>query len=316
MKHAVLLMLCTFSLSVLGASGCKEAAFTGPPPSAPESSMYKAKSLMAGSVHSGMTTPEGEPASAKSDLGEAGEAQQGDGKPLPIDRKIIQTGDVRVVVTDFPKAEQELLQLVQQHKGYLAKSEISGSVGSTRQGSWKVRVPAAAYNEFRDGVKKLGELERFNSDAQDVTEEYYDLKARIANKEAELAALRKIFEKSTGKIEDVLAVQRELSRAQGELERMKGRQRLLENLTALTTVTVSLVERGSFVPIESPTFGTSISRTFSGSTASLLELGKGIVLVAVAVTPWLPILAILGAMAWLIVRHQHLAPAAAQKPKV
>ena len=40
---------------------------------------------------------------------------------------------------------------------------------------------------------------------------------------AELEAVRKLFDKGAGKIEDLLAVQRELSRAQGELEQMQGR---------------------------------------------------------------------------------------------
>src|SRR2546427_7825607 len=70
--------------------------------------------------------------------------QGGGGKqPAPtVERKIIFTADVQLVVTDVGKAEQELYQFLQDNKGFVTQSEVTGTAGATRNGTWKLRVPA------------------------------------------------------------------------------------------------------------------------------------------------------------------------------
>jgi hypothetical protein len=224
----------------------------------------------------------------------------------PVERKIVYTATVKLVVADFGKAEQDLEQLAKANKGYMSQAEVSGAAGGSRQGLWKVRIPVARFNEFREAIKKLGELIRYASDANDVTEEYYDLEARIKNKEAEVADLRNLHDKGSAKIDDVLAVKRELKRATEELDQLKARQRVLENLIELTTVTVEMHERGTYMPPESPTFDTTIGRTFAGSIDALVAVGKALVLVMVALTPWLPVIAVFVVPLWWI-RRRHKA---------
>jgi hypothetical protein len=171
---------------------------------------------------------------------------------------------------------------------------------------WKVRIPGARFNEFREAVKKLGELIRYASDANDVTEEYYDLQARIENKEKEVKKLRELYDSATGKLDDVLKVRPELEKATEDLDRLKARQRVLENLIELTTVTVEMYERGTYMPPESPTFDTTIGRTFAGSIDALVAVGKALVLVVVALTPWLPVIAVFVVPLWWI-RRRHKA---------
>lgn len=250
-----------------------------------------------------------EPAAGK-DL----EEKQAAGKEK-IDRKIIQTADVNLTVSDFNKAEQELNQIVALHKCYYADSEIVGRSGSKRQGRWKIRVPVGQYSQVVEAVKKLGDLERYSSDAKDVTEEYYDLQNRIQNKESELAAVRKLFDKGSGKIEDILALQRELSRAQGELEQLKGRHKLLDNLTELTTLNVAMQERDAFTPTEPKTFGEIIAQTWDRSTSALVTTGKTAILIAVALAPWLPVFAALALAYWLGPRRWLAQPSPRQSPQ-
>src|SRR5580765_7212307 len=107
-------------------------------------------------------------------------------KQAAIERKIIYNADIQITVADFGKAEQDLLQIVEANKAYAAQAEVTGSVGKTRQGLWRVRVPLSKLDAFREETKKLGDLVRYASDAKDVTEEYFDLQVRIKNKEAEL----------------------------------------------------------------------------------------------------------------------------------
>jgi hypothetical protein len=220
------------------------------------------------------------------------EAKQAMDKEAPIERKIVFNAEFELVVTDFVRAEKDLQALIQAHKGWAASADVSGTAGSSQTGTWKVRIPVSRFNEFREAVRKLGDIARYTSDSQDITEEYYDLANRIKSKEQELEALRKLFDKAAGKIEEVLAVQREVSRAQSELEQMKGRQRVLENLSELTTITIHMRERGTYEPTEPPSFGSSVEGTFVGSLNALIGFGKVLVLICVALGPWLIALAL------------------------
>ena len=101
--------------------------------------------------------PPGEGEGGRKDAAQAPKAGGGEKSP-PIERNIIYTADVWLAVTDFAKAEQELAQLIQSNKGYVAHSDVAGSTGGSRQSSWKVRIPVKEFGGFREAVKKLGEL--------------------------------------------------------------------------------------------------------------------------------------------------------------
>jgi Domain of unknown function (DUF4349) len=231
-----------------------------------------------------------------------------------VERKIIRTADVSLIVKDFEIAQQDLRALINQFKDcYIAQAEITGSTGSPRRGHWKVRVPARDFDAFREAAAKLGVPERDVVDSQDVTEEYYDLETRTKNKKVEEQRLLKHLEKSTAKLEEILAVEREISRVRGEIEQQEGRLRLLANLTALTTVSITLQENKNYVPPQAPAFTASISSTFSGSIDLLISCGKGLTLVVVALAPWLPVLALAVLVIWALVRrHARRAPTQVQ----
>ena len=75
--------------------------------------------------------------------------------------------------------------------------------------------------------------------SKDVTDEYVDTTARLKNLEVTEAALIKLMERE-GDVEDILNVQRELTRVQEELERLKGRIKFLEQTSAFSLINVWL----------------------------------------------------------------------------
>ncbi|WP_435020858.1 DUF4349 domain-containing protein [Tundrisphaera sp. TA3] len=205
-------------------------------------------------------------------------------------RKIIFTADVAVTVEDFARAEAAMTRLVAAQGGYLAESNVTGSPGAHRSGHWKARVPVDHFDAFVDGIATLGELVNRRTNSEDVSDEYFDLEARIKNKTAEEARLIRHLDVSTGKLEEILQVERELSRVREEIERMQGRKQVLANLTALTTVNITIHERQGYVPPESPTFSTRMARSFHDSADTLLACGEWLALAAAAITPWIPVI--------------------------
>ena len=94
-----------------------------------------------------------------------------------------------------------------------------------------------------------------------------------------------------------------MSRVRGEIEQLEGTLQKLANLTSLTTVTVIVEERKNYVPPSAPTFANTAGRTFHNSADALVGFLKAIVLVAVAIVPWLPLVIVALAVAWLLARR-------------
>src|SRR5262249_60412343 len=112
----------------------------------------------------------------------------------------------------------------------------------------------------------------------------------------------------TGKLEDILAVERELRRVRGEIEQMQGRLRYLSNMTELSTVTITAIELKNYVPPLSPSFRTEVVRTFQLSVTRLTEFGKAVALVLVALVPWSPLILLLVLfVGWLLRRRRSAA---------
>lgn len=220
-----------------------------------------------------------------------------------LQRKIIYTADVDLVVDDFSDVSARVEELVRQNDGYIASSNLGGSAGDRRSGTWKVRVPVERFDAFLDAARTLGEVRRIGTNSQDVSEEFYDVEARIRNRKREEEQLLKLLAERTGELDDVLAVERELSRVREEVERLEGRLRVLQDLTALTTVTLTVEEVKNYVPAEAATLGTRVQRTFGSSLESLRTTGESLLILAVALSPWLVVLAIPTLISALAVRR-------------
>jgi hypothetical protein len=224
--------------------------------------------------------------------------EPGGGEATP-ERKIIHTARVELHVVNLDEARGKLDALLAEVKGYVAKSDEGGRSGGTRAGTWKVRVPVGAYHDFLARVQGFGELINKTSDAQDVTEEYVDLEARLKNLRAEEAVLNKLLQEKAQSTADLLAFRKQITDVREQIERLQARLTTLSRLSAMTTIDVGMSEDRPYIPPSAPTFGTSLGRTFWDSVDALGGLGKGVVLFLVAIAPWSPLI-VLGL--WLLRR--------------
>jgi hypothetical protein len=233
-----------------------------------------------------------------------------DDRPI-VQRKTIYSASVQLVVEDLDAVQDRVRELIKRHDAQLASEDVSGSKGTARTARWRVRVPVKDFEAFLAAVTRLGELTSSSTTSQDVTEEFYDLEARLKQKQLEEQGLLKLQEEAAAimnkdpkaRMEDLLAVRREWNAVRQEIERIQGRLKLLGHLTELTTVTITLTERKGYVPPTAPTFGTTIGRTFEGSISALTSFGQGIVLILVALAPWLPVIALVVVLFWLVLRR-------------
>ncbi len=237
----------------------------------------------------------------------------------PLPRKIIYTASVRLIVEDFGKSERELERLIEANQGYLAHSVLQGAPPAPRSGEWKARIPVEKFKAFQSAVVKLGELQSSSVDSEDVTAKVYDLTERIKDRKARMEGLRQMYDiwsKKAATVKDILPIDKEIAQVREEIDVAQGQLQLLSRLSELATVTVYLIERRGYVPPESPDFGARVGRTFSNSLEALVDFGQWLVLVAVALAPWLPLIALALLALWIARRRLRAAHAARTQPAV
>lgn len=237
----------------------------------------------------------------------ADQPRQADGRfqDEPVKRKIVYNGNVQLIVTDIDKAQAMLKAILKDTDALIASSEINGSAGTPRSGHWRIRVPVEHFEEFMDAVVKVGVPQKNTTDSQDVSDEYYDLEDRIKTKKMELETLRNYLQekKVSSQLETILTIEKEVSRVRGELDQLEGKLRRMKDLTALATVSVTMQEVKDYQPAPPPTFGNSVQGTFVDSLGLLARFGKGVAIVAVALAPWLAVLAVIAVPGWRVGRR-------------
>ena len=82
----------------------------------------------------------------------------------------------------------------------------------------------------------------------DVTEQYIDVEARLKNKIVLRDRLKQLLEKATT-VKDILAIETELHRVQGDIDSMEGRIKSLKGQVDYTTVTISLKRKAILGPL-------------------------------------------------------------------
>ncbi len=216
----------------------------------------------------------------------------------PQPRKIIYKAEVTLDCENLDKASAKLISLVKSMGGYVGDAMTSGTRGEVREGTWTVRVPAERYDEFIHSLSDVAEFQSSSQKAEDVSEEFYDAKARLKNKQVEEARLIDLLQHRSGHLSDVLTLEKELSRVREEIERIEGRLQFLANQSDLSTVTVTLREVKEFLPKGTPSLGTRVGRSFTGSLGGMRDLGEGALVVGAALLPWLAVPLVALALVW------------------
>jgi len=158
---------------------------------------------------------------------------------IGTDRMIVRTANMQLVVDDVRNTIDKITELAQNLKGYVVNSS-SWKEGERIVGQITIRVPSSDFNHAMSVLRSMAvEVNSETTSSQDVTEEYIDLEATLRNLEATETQLLKLMEKAE-KVEDILNVQRELSRVQQDIERTKGRMQYLERTSEMSLIQVVL----------------------------------------------------------------------------
>lgn len=160
---------------------------------------------------------------------------------------IIRTGQASVEVDSLEIAVSQVQALARRLGGYLANSQMQLGGAQYRAATLELKVPAPHWDELLAGLQPLGKVEFVNVSAQDVGEEFTDVTARVANARKLEGRLIELLATRTGKLSDVLEIERELARVREEIERMEGRLRYLKAHAATSTLSLTVHEKAPVI---------------------------------------------------------------------
>ena len=166
-----------------------------------------------------------------------------DGALQVVERQVISTGFVNIEVETIAPAVSAVQQVAESLGGFVENSSLEGDED---QGfaNLTIRVPQDQFFEALERIRRLGEVRSESLSAQDVTEQFIDLEARLNSALRAEESLLTLLGRAAD-INDVLSIERELTRIRSEIERLQGQLNFLERRVALATLSVSLFTPGT-----------------------------------------------------------------------
>ena len=226
-------------------------------------------------------------------------------------RQIIANANISLVVKETETAMAGVEQIASDLGGYLSDVELSkGRYEQTEElrGSMTLRVPSDSLEEALERLQALAtDVHYLNIDRQDVTDQYSDLDARLRNLRATetelLALLTEVRERPNAKVEDILAVHRNLTQIREEIETLQGRKNLLDNQIGFSTVRVELLPDSINRPIVEEPWSANgpVRNALRALVATLQGLLTALIWAFLYLTPLLLVVLIpLAILIWLV----------------
>jgi hypothetical protein len=236
--------------------------------------------------------------SAASPHGGSVAASQGVTAPHEKKRKVILNYSIYLEVQEFEKAVDSLIKLAESSGGHVLKNNSNSQDKSYKWAQVGIRVPSTKVGNALTTIRGLGTVERENSTAEDITEGYVDLEARIKNAKVAEARLLQLSQKA-GKLADVLEIEKEISRVRGEIESFEAKKQNWDVLTEMVTIEVE-VHEGSGSPSLHKLW-TTLKATITSTVQGLFDSVAFLMIAVAAILPWA---VVFGPLAYLFIRFR------------
>lgn len=149
---------------------------------------------------------------------------------------IARTAGLTLTTKEFDKTRTSLEEILRHHNGYMGELKVNAPADAGRSLTATLRITASQIDAALAELKKLGRVEDESQGGEEVTQEYVDLEARLANGKHTEQRLTEILRTRTCKLQDVLKVELEIDRVRGEIEQMEAEKKELGKRVAFATL--------------------------------------------------------------------------------
>jgi Domain of unknown function (DUF4349)/Putative zinc-finger len=239
------------SFGVAGGKPQDQALEAPPPPPATRPKAHEESKLTATTVAPAKTAPQ---ATAETETDVASpkgfaEAEQAAESPVEslapalANRKLIRNATVELEIVSFDDAVQKITAFANEERASVATTDSEKQANGKLRGQVVVKVLPENLDRFLQKIRGLGELKNQTLGTEDVTKAYFDTDARLKNARVMEQRLIEMLKTKTGKVSDLLQVEKELGRVREEIEKMQGELKYWDSQVQFATVTISLTEK-------------------------------------------------------------------------
>lgn len=197
--------------------------------------------------------------------------------------QVIRQGQLTINVTSgsFDSKLADVRTLVETEQGFIAGTDAqvaNPADNRIRSGVITFMVPADKFDATVDSLSRLGKVQNEHLTGQDVSAQYVDLQARLANEEAQRQAMLTLLGRAQS-VSDIIAIQTQLGQITQQIEQLKGQIQYLDRNTAFSTLTVNLVEVGAPAPAQASDswgFATALSDAAHNFVTTINYLVSGL----------------------------------------
>ncbi len=162
------------------------------------------------------------------------------GAQAPPPEQLVVQAWLQMEVDDVRGVAETITQEVAKRGGSIVTENLTGAALDS-SGQLSIRLPPAAVEGFFDWIAHKGDIVSKRVEATDVTRTLFDQELALQNNEKTVARLHELLEKPGLEMKDILAIETELTRLRGEIERIRGERRFLQDRVAMATIEVGLV---------------------------------------------------------------------------
>jgi hypothetical protein len=223
--------------------------------------------------------------------GPAADVAQGKDSPakapdLSVDqRSIIYTGSITIRVDDVNQAAAKASGVILGAGGFVG-GDKRNVTDKASDATLILRVPAEKFQSVVDQIATtLGKEEQRSINTEDVTEQTVDLDARIATQQARVVSGRRLLAQAKS-LSDLIMLEKEVATRESDLASLQAKKRKLADLTALSTITVVLLDPGAVVVAENDGPAGFLGGLKGGWDALVASLGV-VLTVLGALLPWI-----------------------------
>ncbi|HZJ33566.1 MAG TPA: DUF4349 domain-containing protein [Vicinamibacterales bacterium] len=237
--------------------------------------------------------------------GQNGIDRQSVAEPAQIGPRIVRTARLRIVATDFNAVRPAIDRILQSSAGFVGSITASDRPGATRSIHGDLRIPSRRFDAALAALRGLGRVTEDSQNAEDVTSTVVDLDVRISNARATEKRLSDVLQNRTGRLSDVLEVEREIMRVRTEIEQMESQRKQLDGRIEYATITLEVDEEQrasvNLGPIPIPTrLRQAVADGVESAAMSVLAVTISILRGGPVLLLWL---AVLGLPVWWLLRR-------------
>lgn len=190
-----------------------------------------------------------------------------------VQKQIIKTASLVYEVKELQRTSQKVDSLVKRFNGYISSSNQNNST-ERHELNLTLRVPSRHFDGLMKALGTLPErIDHKSIDAQDVTEQYIDLRSRLQTKKKVEKRYQELLQKANT-VKEILEVEEKLRQLQEEIEAKEGQLRYLSHQVGYSTVHLNLyeVQKYEYLPSRTPHFGQRLLGSLDDGWQLLLGL--------------------------------------------